>query len=286
MKRSLLTRLRINGIYYIVGALLLLVIIPGYQLLILNSLGYGDAIRNPGHIATYLAWISIHSLYFMLYRLFLAVAFICIISLPFSLFRIIVAQEIIGQEEIEEEDDEAQSQAEEDEEEDKAHGEDENEQTDDMPPYAWRGKGFTVIAAWSGLTGITIYILGTIASMLYFIFISRGMSATAPLPSSLGTFSPLFAILTNTVGGALLAISTLFFGAVIARSGLRLWPGIWLAFGYAALAVAILFSSNAVSIATTPVASQASTFTSPSILLFALWILWFGIMLVRLKPET
>jgi hypothetical protein len=279
MKRSLLTRLRTNGAYYIIAALLLLVVIPGYQLLLLNPQGYENAIQNPAHIASYLAWINAHSPYFMLYRLFLVTAFLCIITLPFSLFRIIVAQEIIGRQEIEKEEGQEESSTSENEDKDE-------EQANDLPPYAWRGKGFAVIAAWAGLISIIVYTLGTFASMLYFTFISRGMSATAPVPPAFSTFSSFFAILTNTAGGGLLAISTLFFGAMITRSGLRLWPGIWLAFGYVALVVAILLSINAVTVATTPVSGQAATFASPSILLFALWVLWLGIMLVRLKPET
>lgn len=282
MKRSLLARLRTNGVYYIIAALLLLVVIPGYQLLLLNPQGYANAaaIQNAAHIASYLAWINAHSLYFVLYRLFLVAAFLCIITQPFSLFRIIVAQEIIGQQEIEEEESQEESSESADED------EDENEQANDLPPYAWRGRGFAVIAAWGGLISVIIYALGTLASMLYFTFISHGMSATAPVPPAFSTFSSFFAILINTAGGGLLAISTLFFGAMITRSGLRLWPGIWLAFGYVALAVAILFSINAVTVATTPVSGQATTFASPSILLFALWVLWLGIMLVRLKPEA
>jgi hypothetical protein len=278
MKRSLLARLRTNGVYYIIAALLLLVVIPGYQLLLLNPQGYANATasQNAAHIAPYLAWINAHSLYFVLYRLFLVGAFLCIITLPFSLFRIIVAQEIIGRQEIEEEEGREES----------SESADEDEQANDLPPYAWRGKGFAVIAAWGGLISIIIYALGTLASMLYFTFISHGMSATAPVPTTFSVFSSFFAILINTAGGGLLAISTLFFGAVITRSGLRLWPGIWLAFGYLALVVAILFSINAATVATTPISGQAATFASPSILLFALWVLWLGIMLVRLKPEA
>lgn len=279
MKRSLLARLRANGVYYIIAALLLLIVIPGYQLLLLNPQGYANvaAMQNAAHVAPYLAWINAHSFYFVLYRLFLVAAFLCIITLPFSLFRIIVAQEIIGRQEIEKEEGQGESSESTDEGED----EDEDEAENDLPPYAWRGRGFAVIAAWGGLISIIIYVLGTFASMLYFTFISHG-----PIPPTFDTFSSLFAILINTAGGGLLAISTLFFGAMITRSGLRLWPGIWLAFGYVALVVAILFSINAVTVATTPVSGQATTFTSPSILLFALWVLWLGIMLVRLKPEA
>ncbi|MBV9229744.1 MAG: hypothetical protein JOZ18_10560, partial [Chloroflexi bacterium] len=59
----------------------------------------------------------------------------------------------------------------------------------------------------------------------------------------------------------------------------------WIAFGYAALAVAALLSGSAVAVATAPAAGQAAL-TAPAVLLFSLWVLWFGIMLVRLKPEA
>ena len=58
-----------------------------------------------------------------------------------------------------------------------------------------------------------------------------------------------------------------------------------LAFGYLALAVAALLSGSAVAVASFPTQGQA-VLTSPAILLFALWLLWLGIMLVRLKPEA
>jgi len=93
-----------------------------------------------------------------------------------------------------------------------------------------------------------------------------------------------FAILTYTVGGGLLALSCLFFGAVIARSGLKLWPGIWVAFAYMALALAVLFSVSAVEVAFAPLTGQTLV-TTFAILLFSVWVLWFGVMLLRLKPE-
>jgi hypothetical protein len=90
--------------------------------------------------------------------------------------------------------------------------------------------------------------------------------------------------MANTVGIGLLALAALFFGAMIARRGLHLWPGIWVAFGYTSLAVAALFSGSAIGVASAPATGQASL-TTPAVLLFALWVLWFSIMLVRLKPE-
>jgi len=65
---------------------------------------------------------------------------------------------------------------------------------------------------------------------------------------------------------------------------MKLWPGIWVAFGYTALAVATLLSVSAVAIVSAPIEGKAAL-TTPAILLFALWALWLGIMLVRLKPE-
>lgn len=155
-----------------------------------------------------------------------------------------------------------------------------------MPAFAWRGKGYAVLAAWAGLFGLLLFAGGTMASTLYLL------SSAANMPSQITTLynaAPLagaFAIITFTIGGGLLALSCLFFGAIIARSGLNLWPGIWVAFGYIALALAALFSASAVEVAfsPTPTAGQA-LLTTPAILLFAVWALWFGVMLVRLKPE-
>ena len=61
-------------------------------------------------------------------------------------------------------------------------------------------------------------------------------------------------------------------------------PNSWLFFGYVALAIAALMSGSAVQVAFAPAAGQAALST-PAILLFALWALWFGVMVVRLKPE-
>jgi hypothetical protein len=280
MKRNLLSRLQTNGIYYIIGALLLLLVIPAYQLLVLTHLGYENVLRMAGprgHIAIYLAWISAHTPYFIIQHLLLALAFAMLLSLPFSLFRIIVAQELVDQQE--------QAAARQDEDKDEAQ-EIEGAETpvDAVPSDAWRGKGFAIVAAWAGLFGLIIYILGTIADAIYLAIVSTGFSVRAPLPSGFTAFSSFFAITTNTVGIGLLALSELFFGAVIARRGSNLWPGIWVIFAYTAIAVAALFSGSAVAIASAPTEGQAA-FTSPAVLLFALWVLWLGTMLVRLKAE-
>ena len=60
--------------------------------------------------------------------------------------------------------------------------------------------------------------------------------------------------------------------------------GLGLAFGYVALAIAALMSGSAVEVAFAPTTGQA-ILSTPAILLFALWVLWFGVMVVRLEPE-
>ncbi len=272
-KRTFLTKLRINGAYYLIGALLLLAGIPLYQLLVLLPQGYADALASAGKgfFSSYLLWIAHHLSQFLGYRALLVISFAVLLSLPFTLFRIIVAQEILGQEEEEE-----------DEEETREIASTETQSTDDMPANAWRGKGFAVLAAWSGLLSIILYTLGTLASTVYLAIVSSTFSATH---SNFSTIAGALSIISNTIGGGLLALSCLFFGAIIARRGLMLWPGKWVAFGYTALAVAALLSGSAVAVASAPTEGQAAL-TTPAILLFALWVLWFGIMLVRLKPEV
>ncbi len=284
MQNFFLSKLRRYGAYYIIGALLLLLGIPIYQSNILNPQGYGNALSaiGTGHFALYLSWITTHTLQFIVYRALLFVAFAFFLGFPFALFRIIVAQEIMGQQEQEADEElkEGDVTLAEADEEDQEDGDDD----DGMPPYAWRGKGFAIIAAWSGMIGLIIYILATVASSLYLTIISKGFAPGSPLPGNITLLFSIFSIATNTVGIGLLAVATLFFGVVIARRGLHLWPRIWVAFSYGALAVAALFSGSAVAIASTPITGQ-SPLTTPAILLFALWMLWLGIMLVRLKPE-
>jgi hypothetical protein len=275
MKRTFLSKLHRNGLYCITGALLLLLGVPLYQFLIFILSGNGNALANPGLA---LHWINDHILLFLGYRVLLVVGFALMISLPFTLFRIIVAQEILGREE-----DEQEEHQKEDEQEEK-HDETDEHQADAMPAFAWRGKGYAVLAAWAGLMGLLFFVGGTLASSLYLV------SSAASLPShatNLDTVTPLagiFAIITFTVGGGLLAFSCLLFGAVIARSGLNLWPGRWVAFGYMALGLSIFFSVSAVDVAFAPGAGQ-TLLSTLAVLFFTIWVLWFGIMLVRLKPE-
>ncbi len=284
MKHSLLSRLRLNGWYYLLGALLLLLGVPLYQLLVLNASNYSTilSVQGSNHFAFYLAWISSHTLQYIIYRVLLIAAFALLITLPFNLFRIIVAQEIVDQQErAEEEQDEAEQTGEEEQDE---QGEVEQVGEDGMPAYAWRGKGFAVLAAWAGLFGLVAYILGAGIGTIYVMVMSKGVTASKPVPGSFTILYNIFSIISNAVGIGLLAVSTLFFGAIIARRGRDLWPTAWLLFGYTALAVTALLSGSAVATAGAP--GEQAALTTPAFLLFGLWVLWFGVMLVRLKPEA
>jgi hypothetical protein len=268
MKRTFLAKLQRNGLYYITGALLLLVGIPLYQYAILIPQGYSNALMPTtiGSFVPYLRWISGHTPQFLGYRVLLMLAFAALISLPFTLFRIILAQEIIeGMEEGNEEDKASSKVAR-------------------MPNDAWRGKGFAVFGAWFGFIGILMYVLGTLASSLYFVIIAPSMNNNTALPGNFLTISSVLTVIPNTVGFGLLALACLFFGVIIARRGTRLWPGVWIAFAYVAILVAVLLSASAIAIASAPTQGQG-TLATLAILLMALWVLWFGIMLVRLKPE-
>ncbi len=284
MKRSFLSKLHTIGLYCIIGALLLFPGVLLYQLLILVPQGYENALASPE--AT-LHWINTHSLQFLAYRLLLILGFAFMIGLPFTLFRIIVAQEILGSEEEDEEDEEMEDEEDDEVNEEETSEEADKQEQDDMPPYAWRGKGYTLIAAWGGLFGLLFTIVGTLASTIYLLVSASSMTGPKALPDNFATFSGTFAFITYTMGGGLLAIACLFFGAVIARRGRNLWPGIWVLFGYMALVLAALLSGSAVQVAFAPNAGTAgqTILTTPAILLFAIWVLWFGIMLIRLQPE-
>ncbi|HEX6481617.1 MAG TPA: hypothetical protein VF043_22475 [Ktedonobacteraceae bacterium] len=281
MKRSFLSKLHTIGLYCIIGALLLFPGVLLYQLLILVPQGYGNALASPE--AT-LQWINTHSLQFLVYRLLLILGFAFMIGFPFTLFRIIVAQEILGTDEEDEEmeDEEGEQENEED------TGEEADKQDQDgMPTYAWRGKGYALIAAWGGLFGLLFTVGGTLASTIYLLVSASSTIGPKALPDNFATFSGTFAFITYTMGGGLLAIACLFFGAVITRRGRNLWPGIWVLFAYMALALAALLSGSAVQVAFAPNAGTAgqAILTTPAILLFAIWVLWFGVMLIRLQPE-
>ncbi|MEO7018664.1 MAG: hypothetical protein ABI234_00750, partial [Ktedonobacteraceae bacterium] len=288
MKRSFLGKLQRTALASLVGALLLLVVVPVLQLAVLGPQGYETALATP-HAS--LLWIAGHIQLFLLYRLALLLGFILLLGLPFALFRIIVAQEIVGRAEIKAEDkaeadreeydeDEDEDDIEEyDEGDDEEEYEDEDESADDeelaengMPAFAWRGKGFAVIAAWTGAIGLLLLVGGTLASTIYLW--SSASSVSAQVPDNFAGVSSFCAVLTYTVGGGLLALALIFFGIVIARSGRKLWPDSWVAFGYIALAIGAIASGSAVQVALAPTGGQASL-TTPTILLFSIWSLWF-----------
>ncbi len=279
MKPPLLARLQRNGACYIAGALLLLIGIPLYQFLVLLPQGYAGALSAAGNgsLVPYIVWIGGHIAQFVGYRILLMLAFAAMLSLPFTLFRIIVAQELLADTGKEEEVQEHQ--------ETQAEEIQETQEAENLPAEAWRGKGFVVLGAWSGVPGILLYILGTLASTLYLALTSSAFSARSALPGGFSTISSILAFIPNTIGIGLLALACLFFGIAIARRGLNLWPGIWVAFGYIALVAGILLSASAIAVASAPTGGQG-TLATLAILLFGLWVLWLGVMLVRLKPEA
>ena len=99
MKRSLLTRLRTNGVLYLISAILLLIGVPLYQVFALEPAGFSKAVSGQVQdtTPTYLVWLHGHNGLFLGYRVLLILAFALILTLPFSLYRIVVAQEILGQ---------------------------------------------------------------------------------------------------------------------------------------------------------------------------------------------
>ncbi|MBE3564899.1 MAG: hypothetical protein IMW90_04135 [Thermogemmatispora sp.] len=295
MRRTFLTRLRINGSYYVLGGLLLLLGAPLYQWLWLLPHGYGEALAaaNRGQLAVYVLWLHLHVWSFAFYRLLQMVAFALTLSLPFTLFRIIVAQEVLGRDEegagvATGEEEEALPAAEmeiaDGPQTDVAAGEKPLPQTaEELLAVPWRGKGFAVIAAWSGMLGILLLVLGNLASTVYQIGVARTFTAEAALTPSFALVVEICTLVSNTAGGLLLALATLLFGFVIVRSGLQLWPPLWVALGYVAILLALFLIGSAVQVALAPASGQAFL-TTPAFLLFALWTLWLGLILVRLRP--
>jgi len=283
MKKTLLARLQRNGRFSIAGALLLLIGIPLYQYLLLIPQGYNNAQAAIAQNAflPYLYWIANHVALFLGSRLLLFVAFLALVSLPFTLFRVIIAQELIGSEEADEQTQDVAEQDAGNHDKDK----DDAEEQDAAPAEAWRGKGYAVLAAWMGLAGITLFLLGTLASAIYFTVVGSALNPHSSLPGSFLLITGILTIIANTAGDGLIGLSCFFFGIVIARRGTRLWPGIWIAFGYAALAVAALLIVSAIAVASAPTQAQG-TLATLSVLLFALWVLWLGIMLASLKAEA
>ena len=287
MKRTFLAKLQRSALYSLIGALLLVVGVPLYQFIVLNPAAYSDALNS---LAQTLRWINSHALLFTGYRALLIIGFVLMLGLPFALFRIIVAQEIIGRADLEDHNEVEHEEEQElepvelgDKEPELVEQEQKQENTPDgMPEFAWRGKGFAVMAAWTGLPGLIFFAAGTLASTIYLL--ASAASLPARVTSDAAPLTGLFTVLTFTVGGGLLAFSCLFFGAVIARSGRRLWPDSWVFFSYVALAIAALMSGSAVQVAFAPATGQAALST-PAFLLFALWAVWFSVMVLKLKPE-
>ncbi|HYX50816.1 MAG TPA: hypothetical protein VE843_13790, partial [Ktedonobacteraceae bacterium] len=108
MKRTFLGKIQRNGLYCMIGALLLLIGIPLYQFIILVPSGYSIALATQNMA---LHWISTHSLQFLGYRALLFAGFALMISMPFTLFRIVVAQEILGHDAEEQESDDKEAAA-------------------------------------------------------------------------------------------------------------------------------------------------------------------------------
>lgn len=283
MKRNLLARLRSNGSYYIIGGLLLLLGVPLYQVIILGPTGFSNALEatGAGRYTAYLAWISTHSVSFLIYRLILIGAFLLLFTFPFNLHRIIVAQELMDQQERDEaarhNQDAAEAIVNKDDE-----GDAEEEEEDGMPEYPWRGKGFVVLAAWLGVIGLSIYLIGSIVSTAY-LFLAASSTGNA-IRNSVTTLSPIFSLIANVIGTGLIGLGCLFFGAMIARTGKNLWPGVWVAFGYVSLFIGAMLCISAVAVISVAGNGQ-STLTTVATLLFAAWTIWLGVMLVRLKAE-
>src|SRR5260370_981052 len=213
MKRTFLSKLHRNGLYCIIGSLVLLLGVPLYQLLVLIPSGYANALATQSQA---LRWLNTHSLHFLGYRVLLILGFALIISLPFTLFRIIVAQEVLER-------GEEQAQDDEEEEEDQAA----KSEPGGMPSFAWRGKGYAVLAAWAGLFGLLLFAAGTLASTLYLLGSAASLNPQASIPAGAAPLTSLFSILTFTSGVGLLAILCLFFAYVIATISLNLSPDIY-----------------------------------------------------------
>jgi hypothetical protein len=91
-------------------------------------------------------------------------------------------------------------------------------------------------------------------------------------------------IISNTIGIGLLGLGLLFFGGMISRTGMNLWPGIWVVLGYLAILVGALLCIGAIAAATAAGGSQGILNTAATFL-FALWTFGLGLILTRLQPE-
>src|SRR5260370_16725028 len=159
MKRTFLAKLQRSALYCLIGTLLLVLGVPLYQIIVLNPAEYSGALNT---LTQTLRWINGHGLLFAGYRALLVAGFALMLGMPFALFRIIVAQEIIGRAEIEEQDAGIEVEQEENEETEKqaeeksapdeqARQEQQEDKPDGMPEFPWRGKGYPLIAPSTGL---------------------------------------------------------------------------------------------------------------------------------------
>jgi hypothetical protein len=291
VKSSFLARLQRTAISSLIGSIMLLLVVPILQLALLDSQGYNIALATP---RTELLWIQGHTAIFLLYSLVLILSFALLIGMPFALFRIIIAQETVGRADLEEQEklaEDALAEIEQPDVEEESETGSESptlEKTDGqnaMSGDAWKGKGFVVSAAWTGLVGLALVAFGLLASTIYLWSSSSIISIHTPLPGNFASVSSIFAILTYTLGDGGIGLSCIFFGVSIARSGRRLWPDSWVAFGYLAIAEGALTGGSAVQIALNTSNQTQATLTTPAILLFAIWSLWFSLMVIRLRPE-
>ncbi len=284
MKRSLLSRLRSNGFFYLLSALLLLLVIPLYQALLLEPAGFSKALTTTvsGHFNGYLRWIAEHITQFLTYRLLLIIAFALLLTLPFSLYRIIIAQELLGPQDAPEtpkgQETETPEESKKDDQRITEEEKTEQKSTDALAPDAWKGKGFAVLAAWLGVLGVALYVLATLASTIY-LAIASGNTG-----SDITGFSSFFTFTANILGIGLIGLALLFFGAMIARTGRTLWPDSWVFLGYGAIFIGASLCINAVAVAGLTGGNQAIVNTLVTFL-FALWLIWMSMLLVRLRAE-
>jgi len=283
MKRSLLARLRTNGFLYLISAVLLIAGVPLYQALALEPAGFSRVLNAKGTntFAIYLVWIHEHNGLFLGYRILLILAFALILTLPFSLYRIIVAQEILGQQEHITHDTTEEGSGE-----DTQSAKESVSVTttqEGMPAFAWRGKGFVVLAVWLGTAGLVLYVLGTIVSTFYLTISSANVTSGTEVPDSILALSGIFTTSTNSIGIGLLGLGILFFGAMISRTGTNLWPGVWVIFGYITILIGGLLGIGAIAAATAEGGNQGILNTAGTFL-FAIWTCWFGLTLIRLQP--
>ena len=83
-------RLKLQGIYGLLAGLVLLIVIPVYQMTVLGPAGYqapAATAFNQGNYGPLLAWISNHGSVFIIYRFLEIIAFLLAIRLPLALYR-------------------------------------------------------------------------------------------------------------------------------------------------------------------------------------------------------